>query len=46
MSIGDHELNNNCLNIYDPLPSLPPRGKEHNVKPFPFGGNGKGGKMQ
>jgi hypothetical protein len=44
--------NINCImlilkNLYfdsdNPLPNLPPRGKEEYLKPFPLGGNGKGG---
>ena len=29
-----------------PLPDLPPGGKEHQVRPFPLGGNGKGGYIE
>jgi hypothetical protein len=29
----------------NPLPNLPPRGKELKIKPFPLGGNGKGGHL-
>jgi hypothetical protein len=36
---------NKIINSYylNPLPNLPPQGKELKVKPFPLGGNGKGG---
>jgi len=27
----------------NPLPDLPPGGKENLARPFPLGGNGKGG---
>jgi hypothetical protein len=30
----------------DPLPNLPPRGKELEAKAFPPGGNGKGGHFE
>ena len=29
----------------NPLPNLPPQGKEPLAKPFPLGGNGKGGQV-
>jgi hypothetical protein len=31
---------------YDPLPNLPPGGKEHFGEPFPLGGNEKGGYLK
>jgi hypothetical protein len=36
-------LKNLYFDSDNPLPNLPPRGKEEYLKPFPLGGNGKGG---
>jgi len=46
MRIGNHYKTTFIKISYDPLPSLPPRGKENHLKPFPLGGNGKGGKLE